>query len=122
MKTVLKLVIAAALLNAVVRGADAAFGYYQLKDAAQQAVLFAGSSPSARLHEQILAKAMDLEIPLQPEDLSVRVAAGRRVAEAAYTKPIEFFPNYPYAVRFSFAVDAVAVGALPSDDEAPPRR
>jgi hypothetical protein len=40
MKTVLKLVIAVALLHAVVRGADAAWRYYQLKDAAERALLF----------------------------------------------------------------------------------
>ena len=122
MKTVLKLVIAVALLNAVVRGADAVFGYYQLKDSAQQTVLFAASSPSSRLHEQILTKAMDLNIPLRPEDLSVRLVAGRRVAEASYTQSIEFFPNYRYPVTFSFMVDAVALGALPSDEDVPPRR
>jgi hypothetical protein len=117
MKTVLKLVVAVALLNAVVRGADAAWNYYQIKDAAQRTLLFGSSSTSAQLKAQIMATAVDLQVPLKSEDLSVRRQGNRRVAEARYTKPIEFFPNYPYPVQFSFTVESVTVGAPPDDEE-----
>jgi hypothetical protein len=117
MKTVLKLVIAVALLNAVVRAADAAWNYYQLKDAAQQTLLFGGQATSEQLHGQIMSTAADLRIPLKPEELSVRMRTGRRTATAAYTQPIEFFPNYQYPVDFSFSVDAATPGV--PDDEFP---
>ena len=120
MKTVLKLVIALALLNAVVRGADAAWDYYQLKDAAQRTLLFGSSSTSAQLRAQILATATDLQIPLRPEDITVRRQGGRQLAEATYTEPIEFFPNYEYPVTFSFVVESVTVGTPPADDDVPP--
>jgi hypothetical protein len=122
MKTVLKLVIAVALLNAVIRGADAAWSYYQIKDAAQRTLLFAASSTSAQLKAQILATAVDLQVPMRAEDLTVRQQGGRRLAEATYIKPIEFFPNYRYPVSFSFAVEAVTVGAPPADEDTPPAR
>jgi hypothetical protein len=117
MKTVLKLVVAVAVLNAVVRGADAAWNYYQIKDAAQRTLLFGSSSTSAQLKDQILATARDLNVPLQPEGLTVRRQGGRRVAEGRYTKPIEFFPNYPYPMSFSFMVESVTVGTPPPDEE-----
>jgi hypothetical protein len=120
MKTVLKLVIAVALLNAVVRAGDSAWNYYQLKDSAERALLFGSKSTSQQLHQQIMESAMDLQLPLKPEDLRVRWRTGRRVAEAQYTQQIEFLPSYPYPVVFSFSVDAVAVGTPPDDDDYPP--
>jgi hypothetical protein len=120
MKTVLKLVIAIALVNAVVRGGDSAWNYYQLKDSAQRALLFGSSLTSQQVHTQIMETAAQLRIPMKPEDLSVRWRTGRRIAEGSYTQPIEFLPNYPYPVLFSFTVDTVVVGTAPDDDDYPP--
>jgi hypothetical protein len=120
MKTVLKLVIAVAFINAVVRAGDSAWNYYQLKDRAQRTLLFGSSSTSQQLHQQIMAAAEELQLPLQPEDLSVRWRIGRRVAEGSYTQSIEFLPNYPYPVLFSFNVETVIVGTPPDKDDYPP--
>jgi hypothetical protein len=122
MKTVLKLVIAVALLNAVVRGADSAWNYYQLKDAAQRALLFGTQASSKQIHEQIMERATELQLPLRPENLTVSWRAGRRMAEASYTQSIEFFPRYRYPVLFSFNVDTVSVGTPPDDESYPPGR
>jgi hypothetical protein len=122
MKTVLKLVIAVALLNAVVRGADSYWNYYQLKDAAQRALLFGSQSSSQQLHAQIMERATELRLPLRPEDLRVSWRNRRRIAEASYTQQIQFLPNYPYPVLFSFSVDTVSVGTPPDDDDYPPIR
>ena len=120
MKTVLKIVIAVALLNAVVRGADSLWNYYQLKDAAERALLFGSQRTSQQVHQQIMERALELDVPLKPEDLSVRWTTGRRVAAAAYTQPVEFFPKYPYPIEFSFNVNTVAVGTPPDNDDYPP--
>ena len=120
MKTVLKLLIALALLNAAARGGADVWNYYQLKDAAERALLFGAKSTSQQLHTQIIETAMELQIPLKPEDLSVRWRTGRRVAHASYTQAVEFFPRYSYPIPFSFNVDAVAVGASSDNDDYPP--
>jgi hypothetical protein len=120
MKTALKLLIALALLNAAARGGAAVWNYYQLKDAAERALLFGAKSTSQQLHTQIIETAMELEIPLKPEALSVRWRTGRRVAHALYTQPVEFFPGYSYPILFSFNVDAVSPGASPDNDDYPP--
>ena len=122
MKTVLKLLIAVALLNAVVRGADSAWNYYQLKDAAQRALLFGAQASSKQIHGQIMERAVELQVPLTPEELTVSWRAGRRIAEASYTQQIEFFPKYKYPVFFSFNVDTVSVGTPPDDESYPPDR
>jgi hypothetical protein len=120
MKTVLKLVIAIALLNAVVRGADSVWNYYQLKDAAERALLFGAQRTSQQVHQQIMERALELQLPLNPEDLKIRWATGRRIAEAAYTQQVEFLPNYPYPIQFSFNVNTVVVGTPPDNDDYPP--
>jgi hypothetical protein len=119
MKTVLKLVIAIALLNAVIHGADSVWNYYQLKDAAERALLFGASRTSQQVHAQIMESALKLKLPLLPQDLKIRWHTGSRSAEAAYTQQIEFFPNYRYPILFSFNVDTPVVGNVPDDDDYP---
>ena len=122
MKTLLKLLIAAAFLNAVARGAVAYWDFYQLKDAAERALLFGSSSTSEQLYTQVLERAVELELPLAAEDLSVTWRGNRRIIEASYTQPVEFFPRYSYPIPFSFNVDTLVAGVPPRDDDYPPGR
>ena len=122
MKTILKLVIVAAILNAVARGALATWDYYQLRDSAERALLFGSSSTSAQIHAQVLEKAMELELPLNAESLSVRLRGNRRIVEGSYTQSIEFFPSYRYPVEFSFNVDNIVTTLPARDEDYPPAR
>ena len=117
MKTLFKLVIALLLLNAVGRGAWATWNYYQLRDSAQQLVMFSQKATSTELSGEIVAKAKELNVPLRPEDVKVHRDGVRTVAQASYTQAIEFFPNYPYPIKFSFLVDAVSLGGMPPKDD-----
>jgi hypothetical protein len=116
MKTIIKLLIVLAFMNALVRSAAAYWTYYQLKDAAQQTIVFAGREPSVRVHRQIMQTAAELDVPLEPQDLRVRRTETRRVAEASYVQPVELFPRYVYPVTFSFSVNAMSTPGLPNDD------
>jgi hypothetical protein len=109
MKTVFKVLVAALVLNASVRGAWAMWQYSQLKDAAQQIVMFGQRASTDELQAGIVSKATELKVPLRADDVNVRREGVRTVAEASYTQPVQFFPNYPYPVKFSFSVDAVAL-------------
>ncbi len=112
MKTIIKLLVVLAACNAIARGAQATWSYYQLKDAAAQTILFGARTTTSELHAQILAKAMQLELPLQPDALTVERTGQRTVAAARYTHPIELFPSYRYPAEFSFSVDALAAAGL----------
>ena len=120
MKTLLKLLIAIALINAAARGGIAFWNFYQLKDAAERALLFGSSSTAEELYTQVLERAGELELPLAAEDLSVKRSGNRRIIEASYTQSVEFFPSYSYPVPFSFNVDTVVTGVAPPDDSYPP--
>jgi hypothetical protein len=116
MKTVIKVIVAIAVVNALARCGDAYWSFYQLKDAAQQAIVFAGRQTSAQIENDIMQKATALDVPLPPENLDVHHTQTHRIASASYTQDVEIFPNYVYPVPFSFTVDAIAPGGLPPDE------
>jgi len=113
MKTLFKLVIALLVLNASVRGALAMWQYYQFKDGAQQAVLFGQRSDPEEIQANILARATALGVTVRPDDVKIRRESTRTVAEGSYVQPVQFFPNYPYPVKFTFLVEAVSLGGQP---------
>ena len=109
MKTIIKILIAAAVINAVARGFLAASRYYELKDDTQQALTFGGQSPTDEIQNQILESAEELNLPVDPDSVEVTRAGLRTKAAVEYTQPVEFFPNYTYPVDFRFTVEALAV-------------
>jgi hypothetical protein len=105
MKTILKLVVAAIIINASVRGGFAAVRYYQFKEAAQQAVLFGAANTTTDIQQLIVSRAKELNLPVDPEKVTVQRRGGRTWADAAYSQHVEFFPNQIYPIAFSFSVE-----------------
>lgn len=111
MKTLIKLLIAAAIVNATARVGMAAARYYQLKDQSQELVTFGGNAVPGELQNEILLKAEELQLPLASDDILVTREGLRTTASAAYTDSVELFPNYKYPIRFQFKVEGVNMGA-----------
>jgi hypothetical protein len=112
MKTLFKLIVAVLVLNAAVRGGLAMWQYYQFKDAAQQIVLFGQRADPGEIQAKIVAKATELSVPLTADDVKISRDATRTIAEGSYIQPVQFFPNYPYPMKFTFLVDAVSLAPL----------
>ena len=106
MKTVIKLVIVAIVINATARAGLAAMRHYQFKEAAHQAVLFGAGTPTAEVRELIVARGKELSLPVGLESVTVRRQGGRTWADAAYSQSVEFFPRQIYAMNFSFQVES----------------
>ena len=111
MKTVIKVLIAVAIVNAAARVGIAAAQYYQLKDESQELVTFGGRASPGELQNMILAKAEALELPVNVEDILVTREGLRTIASAAYTDAVEVFPNYKYPITFQFKVEGLNMGA-----------
>jgi len=109
LKTIIKLLIAAAVLNAAARGGMAAWTYYQFRDKTEQLVIFGARATPAELHDQIVETAAELDVPIDPENITIEREGARTRAEAAYVQPVEFFPSYTYPVNFSFRVEGFAI-------------
>jgi len=111
MNTVIKLLLAAAIINASARVGMAAARYYQLKDQSQELVTFGGNVVPGELQNQILLKAEELQLPVAVDDILVTRQGLRTTASATYTDSVEVFPNYQYPIRFQFRVEGVNMGA-----------
>ena len=118
-KAAIKIVLALAVLNAAFRAGALAWDHYQLRDEAQQLIVFGNNIPTTDLHNRILQKANELDIRLLSENLVVRRDGLRTIADARYTQPLEYFPNQTYSVNLSFTVDSFALN--PSTSVEPSR-
>jgi hypothetical protein len=115
MKTILKLLLAAVVINAAVRGGLAAKRYFEFKQAAQEAVLFGADTPVTDIRQIIVERARALNLPISTDDVKVNRQGGRTWADAAYRQSIEVFPNQQYPVNWSFSVEgySMVLGATP---------
>ena len=110
MKTIIKLLIAAAILNGTARVGMAAAKYYELKDQSQQFVTFAGDTSAGDLQQQIMDQATTLHLPVVLDNIEVVRNGLKTTASASYTQPVEVFPNYTYPINFHFSVEGVYLG------------
>jgi hypothetical protein len=108
-KTIIKLLIVIAILNAVVRAGLAMARYYELKDEAQQLVTFGADAAPNELQNEIMKKAEELQVPLDYDDLNVARDGVRTIATGSYTEPIELFPSYQYPYTFTFTVEGLSL-------------
>jgi hypothetical protein len=108
-KTIITVAITLAVLNACARMGMAAFNYFQLKDEAQQLILFGARSSTQQIHDQIVEYAEGLDVPLYGEDLYVTREDDRTYVDAYYQQPVEVFPGITVPIDLSFSVDTIAV-------------
>ena len=109
MKTLIKLIIAAVVVNAAYRGGSTYLKYYQFKDDTQQMILFGQAEQVGDLAKQILGEAAKRDVPLDADDVMVTREGTRTLAEVSYTENVEIFPRYFYPVSFSFNAEAYGV-------------
>lgn len=115
-KTIFTLLIVVILLNAAGHAGMAAWRHFQVRDQAQQLILFGSSVSTDDLEFQISQIAEEFEVPIAPEDIIVSRQGARTIAEAYYTIPVELFPRFFYPIDLSFTVEAFAItGATPTN-------
>lgn len=119
MKTIIKIAIALAVINAAFHAGEAAWRYYQLKDATQQLIIFGSQQQTTELQNRILEKAVELQVPLLPENVNIRREGTRTFVDAAYTQPVEYFPNQIYPVDLKFSVEAFAANVVKPEASQP---
>jgi len=116
MRTIVKLLIAVAIVNAAARVGMAEASFYRLKDRAQELVTFGAEATPEQIQDQILQVAQGLNVPLDPSALEVNRAGLHTTASASYTQPVEVFPNYIYPLDFEFRVEALTMSGLRSQN------
>ncbi len=93
MTTIIKLVLALALLTAAFQGARAMMSNYQFEDAVEQALLFAPNASDAEVTQQVMTLAADYGLPVAAEDITVNQRGADRIVDVSYTTDVPFIPG-----------------------------
>jgi hypothetical protein len=108
----IRLIIVVLVVLAVGRIGSAYLAHYKFDDQVSQIAQRAASqSGEAEVREAVVDAATRLEIPLDPEQLSVRRQGEHVYIDLHYTRPIEVLPRYLYPWRFSVSADGWILGS-----------
>ena len=109
MKTLIKLLLAAAIVWASWKTGSAYWRFYKLKDGAQEAALFGAAQSNAELHNSVVELANELNLPLDPERVVVRRIPNHTYVTASYTEKVEVLPSFFYPWQFNLDVDVLTM-------------
>lgn len=118
MKRLIKLAIAALLLNAGYRVGSEYLTHIQFRDAIRDAATYKTTNDD-ELRRRIVELSEEFGVPLVEDSVSIQRQDRRVVIEGKYEKPIEVVPRVPYRWPFSWTVDAMVSTTYPL---VPPRR
>lgn len=93
MKTIIKLVLAFAILTAAFQGGRATMSNYQFEDDVEQALLFAPNASESELIQQIVSLAYDYGLPVEADNVTITERASDRIVNITYTTDVAFIPG-----------------------------
>lgn len=96
MSTIIKLIFTALIMNACVQAGRSSWGFYDFQDSVQQAVLFSTTQTAEQLKGRITKVALEKNINLAPESVSVRYLSTQALVKASYTDDVALLPGYVY--------------------------
>ena len=109
MKTVLKLLVAAVVINAAYRVGMDEYRFSQLKDSAHSMLVLGTHTELEQLKEMVLQKAADLRLPVAAEKVTLSREGVRTSISVSYNTEPEVFPGYKYPRAHSFTDEIAAI-------------
>jgi hypothetical protein len=102
MKTIIKIVVTIAILTACFQAARYYFNNFQFEDAAQQRLLFETRASDAEVVNIVMKLAGEYQLPLQEDNISVRMVGQDRIVEMEYTENVPLLPGiFTYPWKFT---------------------
>jgi hypothetical protein len=102
MKTLIKIIVALALIVAAVNGARATFNNYRFEDAVHDALLFNPRASQPEIVAMVMKAAEEYDVPIDAADISVTNAGQEVRVEMPYTASVVLIPGV-YSVDWSFS-------------------
>ena len=121
MRTIVKLALVGLILHATWRTGSAYMTFYEFEDQLQKLAQFAGGNSEQELQNRALEIASKLELPVLPENVSVRHENNHTYISAVYRAQIEILPTRRYPWEFKVNVDAWSVAVPNASDSVAPR-
>ena len=91
------------------------YHFYVWEDAVQELVQLRGGEAEDVLAAQAAKLAVDNQVPLTVEGITVRKEAGQVVVEARYVDRVEVLPRYRYPINHTLSVKVYVLAGLPSN-------
>lgn len=112
MTTIIKLLIAALVLNAAAQVGMAYFKLYRFQDAVHEALLFAPNASESDIAARVAEIAVEHEVPLDPSNIEIRSERFERFVSAPYVGEVTLVPGV-YTKAWQFA-PATSVRVIPA--------
>ena len=109
MKTFLKLLVVAVVINGAYRFAMDEYRFSQLKDATHSMLALGTHTELEQLKEMILKKAVELKLPVSPEKVTLAREGVRTSVSVSYSSEPEVFPGFKYPRPHSFMDEIAAI-------------
>jgi hypothetical protein len=104
MKTLVKLIVLGAVLLATYRVGSVYWDHYQFEDEVKELAQFTDRNHAQELPGKILDLAQRMEIPLDPDGLSVTREQRKVVVDASYVRTVEILPRISREWEFTVHV------------------
>jgi hypothetical protein len=108
-KSIIKIVIAVLLANALWRIASAYISYYKFQDAVQEYSIRSGGKSDDEIKNRVAELASQYEEPVDADSVQVTKNEQHTYIEASYTKPVAVLPGYEYQWPFSMKADGFLI-------------
>ena len=108
-KSVIKVVIAVLLANALWHVAAAYISFYKFQDAVQEYAIRAAGKSEDAIRSHVLELASQYEEPVDEEAVGIRQTEQHLYIESAYKKPVTVLPGYEYQWPFTLKADGFLI-------------
>ena len=115
-KTVIKLAIAALVINASWQLFNAYWPHYKFKDAVNFTTQYRGAKSDDQVRAQIMELALQYDIPVSDQDVQLRREDKHTIVDVSYLRPVELAPGWKYPWPFTLHVDTFTVAPTTLDD------
>ena len=107
-KTVLKLLLAALIANAVWHVTSAYMNFYKFQDAAVEVAQFGATKSEDELRGKVIDLAAEFDVPLADTAVIVRRENDHTYIDGSYQRQLEILPGYKYPWVFKLHVDTMS--------------
>ena len=105
MRTLLKLALAALLINASWQLFSVYWSHFKFVDAVQATTQFRGDKTEEQIRTRILELAGEFDLPISDENLTIQGNRTHTVVDSAYTRSVKLLPGYAYPWKFTVHTD-----------------
>jgi hypothetical protein len=112
-RLLIKLAIAALVVNAAVRVGSAYTSFYRFKDSVSETVQYGHLKSDEALRQRVGELARTYDVPLTGEDITVERRNSHTLVTGSYKKAIEVVPGYRYEWPFTLDIDIFTLDELP---------